>query len=77
MELSAVKILIGGGTGLLHDRLGNVGLPLVASLPGGAIPGALAGSILGTRVPVLELRRILCTIRVAADARRPWMPAIH
>ena len=77
MELSAVKILIGGGTGLLQDRPGNVGLALVACLLSGSISAALAGSILGTRVPVLELRRLLCTIRVAADARRPWMPAIH
>jgi hypothetical protein len=70
MELIAVKILIGGVTGLLHYRLGNV------DLLGGSILATLAGSFLGTCVPVLWLRR-LCTIRLATDTRILWAPAIH
>jgi uncharacterized membrane protein YfcA len=75
MQLSAVKILIGGVTG--HYRLGNVDLPLRACLLGGSIPAAVAGSFLGTLVPVLWLRRIQCTILLATDARMQWAPAIH
>ena len=77
MELIAVKILIGPVTRLLHYRLGNVDLPLVAALLGGSIPAALAGSFLGTRVPALWSRRIPCTILLATDARMLCAPAIH
>jgi uncharacterized protein len=70
-------VVLTGVTGLLHYRLGNVDLPLVACLLAGSIPGALAGSHLGTRVPVFWLRRILCTILLATGARMLWAPAIH
>jgi uncharacterized membrane protein YfcA len=77
MELGAVKILIDGLTGLPSYRRGNVDLPLVSCVPEGAIPASLAGSVLGTLVPVLWLRRILCTILLATNARVPRAPAIH
>ena len=67
-------VALTGVTGLLHYRLGNVDFSLVACLLAGSIPGALAGSYLGTRVPVLWLRRILCTILLATGVRMLWAP---
>ena len=67
-------VVLTGVTGLLHYHLGNVDFSLVACLLAGSIPGALAGSYLGTRVPVLWLRRILCTILLATGARMLWAP---
>jgi len=64
MELIAVKILIDSVPGLLHDRPGNVDLRLAARLLGGAIS-------------VPWLRRSLCTIRLARNARMQWAPAMH
>ena len=62
-------VLLTGGTGLMHWRVGNVDFHLVGSLLIGSIPGGLLGSHLSTRVPVLWLRRILCTVLLATGAR--------
>lgn len=70
-------VVLTGVTGLLQYRLGNVDLPLVACLLAGSIPGALAGSYLGTRVPVLWLRRILCTLLLATGARMLLATPLH
>jgi uncharacterized protein len=68
-------VILTGVTGLLHFRLGNVDPQLVLSLLIGSIPGGLVGSHLSTRVPVLWLRRILCTLLLITGARMLW-PAI-
>ena len=65
-------VLLTGVTGLLHFRLGNVDRILVLSLLIGSIPGGLLGSHLSTRVPVLWLRRILCTLLLLTGARMLW-----
>jgi uncharacterized protein len=62
-------VVLTGVTGFMHWRVGNVDVPLVALLLIGSIPGALLGSYLSTRVPVLWLRRILCTVLLATGAR--------
>jgi len=65
-------VLLTGVTGLLHFRLGNVDPKLVVSLLIGSIPGGLIGSHLATRVPMLWLRRILCTLLLLTGARMLW-----
>ena len=65
-------VLLTGITSLLHFRLGNVDIPLVAALLAGSIPGALLGSHLSTRVPIPWLRRMLCTILLVTGARMLW-----
>jgi uncharacterized protein len=55
-------VLLTGMTSLLHFRLHNIDPWLVGTLIIGSIPGGLLGSYLSTRVPVLWLRRILCTV---------------
>ena len=65
-------VLLTGVTSLLHWRLGNINLPLVAALLIGSIPGGLLGSHLSTRVPVLWLRRLLCAVLLATGARMLW-----
>jgi len=65
-------VVLTGVTGFLHFRLGNVDPALVASLLIGSIPGGLLGSHLSTRVPVLWLRRILCTLLLLTGARMLW-----
>jgi len=65
-------VLLTGVTGLLHFRLGNVDAKLVLSLLIGSIPGGLIGSHLATRVPMLWLRRILCTLLLLTGARMLW-----
>lgn len=62
-------VILTGVTGLLHFRLGNVDPGLVGSLLIGSIPGGLLGSHLATRVPMLWLRRILCTLLLITGAR--------
>ena len=62
-------VLLTGVTGLLQFSLGNVNLPLVASLLIGSIPGGIVGSHLSSRMPVPWLRRILCTLLLATGAR--------
>jgi uncharacterized protein len=62
-------VILTGVTGLLHFRLGNVDSGLVVSLLIGSIPGGLIGSHLATRVPMLWLRRILCTLLLITGAR--------
>jgi|ERR1700722_6639725 len=62
-------VILTGVTGLLHFRLGNVDSSLVLSLLVGSIPGGLLGSHLATRVPMLWLRRILCTLLLITGAR--------
>jgi uncharacterized protein len=68
-------VVLTGVTGFLHFRLGNVDPKLVLSLLIGSIPGGLVGSHLSTRVPVLWLRRILCTLLLVTGARMLW-PAL-
>lgn len=65
-------VLLTGVTGLLHFRLGNVDPVLVGSLLIGSIPGGLIGSQLASRVPMLWLRRILCTLLLMTGARMLW-----
>lgn len=65
-------VVLTGVTGLLHFRLGNVDPELVVSLLIGSIPGGLLGSHLSTRVPMLWLRRILCTLLLITGARMLW-----
>ena len=65
-------VILTGVTGLLHFRLGNVDPKLVLSLLIGSIPGGLLGSHLATRVPMLWLRRILCTLLLITGARMLW-----
>jgi uncharacterized membrane protein YfcA len=65
-------VVLTGVTSFLHFRLGNVDFLLVTALLVGSIPGALLGSYLSTRVPVLWLRRMLCTILLATGARMLW-----
>ena len=62
-------VILTGVTGLLHFRLGNVDSGLVLSLLIGSIPGGLLGSHLATRMPMLWLRRILCTLLLITGAR--------
>jgi uncharacterized membrane protein YfcA len=68
----AHAVLLTGVTSLLHWRAGNVDLSLVGSLLIGSIPGGILGSHLSTRVPVLWLRRILCTVLLMTGARMLW-----
>jgi uncharacterized protein len=65
-------VILTGVTGFLHFRLGNVDPRLVVSLLIGSIPGGLIGSHLSTRVPMLWLRRILCTLLLLTGARMLW-----
>ena len=65
-------VILTGVTSLLHWRLGNVDLSLVGSLLLGSVPGGILGSFLSTRVPVLWLRRILCTVLLMTGARMLW-----
>src|SRR6266567_1656170 len=65
-------VILTGVTGLIHFRLGNVDPGLVVSLLIGSIPGGLLGSHLATRVPMLWLRRILCTLLLITGARMLW-----
>jgi len=65
-------VILTGVTGFLHFRLGNVDPGLVLSLLIGSIPGGLLGSHLATRVPMIWLRRILCTLLLITGARMLW-----
>src|SRR5450631_2036067 len=65
-------VILTGVTGFLHFRLGNVDPKLVLSLLIGSIPGGLLGSHLATRVPMLWLRRLLCTLLLITGARMLW-----
>jgi len=65
-------VILTGVTGFLHFRLGNVDPTLVATLLIGSIPGGLLGSHLTTRVPVIWLRRLLCTLLLITGARMLW-----
>ena len=65
-------VILTGVTSLLHWRAGNVDLHLVGSLLIGSIPGGMLGSHLSTRVPILWLRRILCTVLLMTGARMLW-----
>jgi uncharacterized protein len=68
-------VILTGVTGMLHWGLHNVDPKLVAELLIGSIPGGLIGSQLSTRVPMLWLRRILCTLLLITGARMLW-PAL-
>ena len=68
----AHAVILTGVTSLLHWRAGNVDPRLVVSLLIGSIPGGILGSHLSTRVPVLWLRRILCTVLLMTGARMLW-----
>jgi len=65
-------VILTGVTSLMHFRLGNVDLNLVVPLLIGSIPGGLIGSHLATRVPMMWLRRILCTLLLLTGARMLW-----
>jgi len=65
-------VIMTGVTGALHLRFHNVDPSLVVSLLIGSIPGGLLGSHLATRVPMLWLRRILCTLLLITGARMLW-----
>jgi len=65
-------VILTGVTSLMHWRIGNVDFKLVVSLLIGSIPGGMLGSHLSTRVPVLWLRRILCTVLLMTGARMLW-----
>jgi len=65
-------VILTGVTGFLHFRLGNVDAKLLIWLLAGSIPGGLIGSHLATRVPMLWLRRILCTLLLITGARMLW-----
>jgi uncharacterized protein len=65
-------VILTGVTGALHFKFGNVDTGLVLSLLIGSIPGGLIGSHLATRVPMLWLRRILCTLLLITGARMLW-----
>jgi hypothetical protein len=65
-------VILTGVTGFLHFRLGNVDSGLVLSLLIGSIPGGLLGSHLATRMPMIWLRRILCTLLLITGARMLW-----
>ncbi|MGO9124554.1 MAG: sulfite exporter TauE/SafE family protein [Terriglobales bacterium] len=62
-------VILTGVTSLMHFRIHNIDPYLVGSLVIGSIPGGLVGSYLSTRMPVVWLRRILCTVLLAAGAR--------
>jgi hypothetical protein len=68
----AHAMILTGVTGLLHFRAGNVDGHLVEAILIGSIPGGILGSHLSTRVPVLWLRRILCTVLLMTGARMLW-----
>src|SRR5579872_6884345 len=65
-------VILTGVTGFMHFRLGNVDPTLVLTLLIGSIPGGLIGSHIATRLPVLWLRRILCTLLLITGARMLW-----
>ncbi len=65
-------VILTGVTGFMHFRLGNVDPVLVVTLLIGSIPGGLLGSHIATRLPVLWLRRILCTLLLITGARMLW-----
>lgn len=65
-------VLLFGVTGLLQFKAGNVDPKLVLSLLIGSVPGGLLGSQLATKVPMLWLRRILCTLLLITGARMLW-----
>ena len=65
-------VILTGVTSFLHSRLGNVDYSLVGTLLIGSIPGGILGSYLSARVPVLWLRRILCTVLLATGAKMLW-----
>ena len=65
-------VILTGVTSLLHWKAGNVDPHLVVSLLIGSIPGGILGSHLSARVPVLWLRRILCTVLLMTGARMLW-----
>ena len=68
----AHAVILTGVTGLLHLLAGNVDGHLVGAILVGSIPGGILGSYLATRVPVLWLRRILCTVLLMTGARMLW-----
>jgi uncharacterized membrane protein YfcA len=68
----AHAVILTGVTSLLHWRAGNVDFGLVGYILLGSIPGGMLGSHLSTRVPVLWLRRILCTVLLMTGARMLW-----
>ena len=68
----AHAVILTGVTSLLHWRAGNIDGHLVGALLIGSIPGGILGSQLSAHVPVLWLRRILCTVLLMTGARMLW-----
>ena len=58
----AHAVLLTGFTSLLHWKYGNIDTHLVGMLLIGSIPGGILGARLSSKVPVLWLRRMLCTV---------------
>jgi hypothetical protein len=66
----APKVMV--GTDIAHAVILTGVTSLLHSLLIGSIPGGILGSHLSTRVPVLWLRRILCTVPLMTGARMLW-----
>jgi uncharacterized protein len=69
----AHAVLLTGVTSLLHWRRATSTDIWSGALLIGSIPGGMLGSYLTTRVPVLWLRRILCTVLLMTGARMLWV----
>ncbi|MFZ0801887.1 MAG: sulfite exporter TauE/SafE family protein [Terriglobales bacterium] len=65
-------VILTGVTSLMHYHINNIDFSLVGALVIGSIPGGLLGSHLSTRMPVVWLRRILCTVLLLTGARMLW-----
>ena len=63
----AIPITLLAGAG--HALLGNVNLPLLASLLVGSIPGILLGSLLASRLPERLLRHSLVAVLLLAGTK--------
>jgi len=70
-------VLLGGLTGMLQFRLGNVNLQLVACVLIGSVPGGLLGAYLTNYLPSSRLRQILCILLVAVGAEMLWGPLLR
>lgn len=58
----AHAVLLTGFTSMLHWKFGNINFELVGALLIGSIPGGILGARLTRIVPVLWLRRVLCSV---------------
>ena len=71
---AAVLFIVLGIFAIIEPGVASLGVTLLVGwLLIGSIPGGLLGSQLSTRVPMLWLRRILCTILLVTGARMLWI----